>query len=151
MPQIEINDTWAGVEGSQDGVPLAIRVRSHLQALIGHPDLPNRLVVGWAYAPDGAPRRSGMPTREQSAALTALEDALVAGLEAGPEPAAVLIGSWTGEGRREWVWYGREAGRLEAALNRALASLPPYPLDLDLEADPEWAHYSTLLAELELP
>lgn len=152
MLPIHIDDTWAAAEGStEDGAPLVLRVRSHLQALMGHPELPNRLLITWAYAPDGAPERSGMPSPEQMATLTACEEALVAGLESGADPAAVLIAVWTGGGHREWLWYGTEPGRLEAAVNEALGALPPYPLELELEADPDWQEYTGLLADLQLP
>ena len=149
MP-IDIDDTWASAEGEQDGMPLVIRVRSHLHALVGHPDLPNRLVIAWTYAPDGAPANDGMPTPAQTEALIACEDALVGGLEAGPEPAAVLVGAWTGSGRREWVWYGAEPAVLEVAVNEALADIPPLPLELELEADPDWTQYTQLLSDLGL-
>ena len=152
MLPIPIDDTWAATEGSDDdGAPLLLRVRSHLQALVGHSELPNRLLISWIYAPDGAPRRRGMPSVDQLAALTACEQALIAGLEAGAAPAAVLIAVWTGAGRRDWMWYGAEPGRLEAAVNAALGALPPYPLELELEADPDWQQYTALLAELRLP
>ena len=79
--------------------------------------------------------------------MEAFENLLSAALE--PAELAVLTSVWTINGTREWVWYGGEGERLVDAINDGLAGHERLPIELMIEADPEWEQYKGILASAE--
>jgi hypothetical protein len=137
---------WTVAEGGEPGRPVLIRVRTDLDPAVTRPRWSHRLAVVWTFPLEGSEGQHGLPTSDQQAAMTRLEQALAIGLE---DPGvAVLTSIATSCGQREWIWYCRPAAELNPAFNAALKGHPRYPLQLHLTADPAWGGYQRLLAAI---
>ena len=143
---IVFSDSWAMANGELDGFPLILRFRDHLQPVVGHGRLPNRLQVIWVYDSEPVPGMHAMPTEQLTTRMVALEDALVAGLEA--RGLGVLTSVATTGGRREWTWYCGERSDVQNAINDALADVEAYPIRLHISSDPAWSTYTELLHDV---
>lgn len=106
---------------------------------------PFRLTVSWDYEalPDGMPADADARLMEQATDLL-LE-------ETRRDPAAILTGIYTGDGRRDWIFYTRSLFIFQKILNRALESLPVLPLAIDAADDPEWEEYLDMRAQTYIP
>lgn len=149
MRPIEIVDSWTAAQGTNGDHALILRVRDQLRHLVGHPALTHRLTVAWTYLIADEHAETGLPTPDQQAEMAEFEDRLVDALEApAGSPLAVLTEVATSGGVREWVWYAVPEQALETQINVALQHRPDYPIQLAMEADPAWTHYTELLAAL---
>ncbi len=54
---------------------------------------------------------------------------------------AYMTGIYTGDGRRDWVFYTQNLNIFGRVLNRALAPLEQMPLLIEAESDPDWEEY----------
>lgn len=104
-----------------------------------------RMDVSWDYPqlPDG------MPDPEAAEMLEKVTDAFEAELR--KDTAAVMTGIYTGEGRRDWVFYTMSLHIFSKILNRALADLPLLPLSIEAEEDPDWEEYMHLRETTYIP
>lgn len=60
---------------------------------------------------------------------------------------AILTGIYTGAGERNWIFYTFSTDVFGSFINRALRELPPLPLNIYAENDPDWAEYDEMIAE----
>jgi regulator of RNase E activity RraB len=79
--------------------------------------------------------------------LNTIEDALTERLEKDCD--ACLAGRITGDGRREFYYYGRTPSNLDLLVEQELASFPGYRYDFDTQPDPDWRQYLDLLYPTE--
>ena len=54
------------------------------------------------------------------------------------DPVAVLTGIYTGDGRRDWIFYTLSTHIFGRKLNETLAPFPLLPLTVYCENDPGW-------------
>lgn len=104
-----------------------------------------RLTVSWDYAslPDGMPDDADASVMEKATDLL-LE-------ETRRDTAAILTGIYTGDGRRDWVFYTRSLFIFQKILNRALESLPQLPLQIEAAEDCGWEEYLDMRAQTYIP
>lgn len=104
-----------------------------------------RLTVSWDYQslPDGMPADADASVMEQATDLL-LE-------ETRRDTAAILTGIYTGDGRRDWVFYTRSLFIFQKILNRALESLPQLPLQIEAAEDCGWEEYLDMRAQTYIP
>jgi regulator of RNase E activity RraB len=79
--------------------------------------------------------------------LNTMEDALTERLEKDCD--ACLAGRITGEGRREFYYYGRSPVNLSVIVEQELAIFPGYRCDFDTQPDPDWRQYLDVLYPTE--
>jgi len=84
---------------------------------------------------------TGMPHKEESKALYALEDELTPALE---RAGARLVGRLTTQGVRDFVYYA-PGSISEDRVRDVLSQWPRYHFDLTQEDDAEWAFYHEIL------
>lgn len=65
--------------------------------------------------------------------------------------AAYLTGIYTGEGRRDWIFYTCSLNIFGRVFNRALEALPLLPLRMEAAEDPEWEEYREMRANTYIP
>lgn len=105
---------------------------------------PDRVVISWRYT-----SANGQPSDAEFKSMTALEDLLESALE---QPAlAQLVMVSTGDDLREWVYYTRSQDEFMAAMNRALAGQPRFPVEIGLWKDPRWEAYDEFRRKLGTP
>ena len=127
------SDTWASATGKEASLPTIYRYRQNRPAKSQPDALPNALRVVWPY--DGA-ARNGMPEPRDNEAQIAFEDAIEP-LTEGPRSHLMLV--FTGNSRKEWLFYTGDCDAWAASLTKLLAKHPPYPLKLTDWADPSWS------------
>jgi hypothetical protein len=137
------DDAWTLAEGSIDGRPSVVRFRRSLSKVIGHPELPKRLLITWDYGDDG---EDGMPEAETSSELEAFESALQAALD--PDRTAVLACVFTHVGSREWHYYFDDIELVDEKINEALADQPDLPISIKAFDDPEWSELAAVLESI---
>jgi hypothetical protein len=137
------DDAWTLAEGSIDGRPSMVRFRPALSQLLGHPELPKRLLITWDYGDDG---EAGMPDDTTSSELKAFENALQAALD--PDRTAVLACVFTHVGSREWHYYFNDIELVGDKINEALADQPDLPISIKAFDDPEWSELAAVLESI---
>ena len=145
LTKYEIDDTWAGSEGTIDGMPYILRIRQNLRPLAGHPDLTTRLRILWEFECQGD---SGLPTEWEMEQMSQFEDVLVDSFE--PDNLAVLTKVMTCDGIRQWIFYASDIEACGRRLNNALPHDPPLPIELLADSDESWLDYTETLSELGL-
>lgn len=100
---------------------------------------PDRVILVWRYESP-----SGMPSLEERQAMDQLED-LLAPAVVDSELALLPLVS-TGDNLREWTYYTKSEDAFLDALNAALASAPPFPIEIHAAPDPQWASYQRFRA-----
>jgi uncharacterized protein (TIGR01619 family) len=110
--------------------------------------LPNsRTELIWIWVYMKAPRPDGLSSNEEFETLNAIEDALTQRLE--QECDACIAGRITGDGRREFYYYGHKPSNLERLVKEELANFSKlfskYRFECDTQPDPEWRQYLDVL------
>jgi len=104
-----------------------------------------RVDVTWPYKAD----KSGMPGFEDSKIMEQVTDSLNAVFK--KDPVAVMTGIYTGDGKRDWVFYTLSLHIFQRKFNQALEGLPSLPLEFHAEEDPDWEEYRNMCDLTEIP
>lgn len=104
-----------------------------------------RIDVTWKYnsLPDG------MPEEEDAKLMEEATDAFQEVLK--KDKVAVLTGIYTGDGRRDWVFYTKNLKIFSIVFNKALEPLPTIPLVIEAEEDAAWEEYLHMREETYVP
>lgn len=143
MDKAEIEDQkygewWTAPAVGDGGEMVMVSGREDVDKFRKNPKFTIRVDIAWKYEPDA----SGMPDRATAELMEQATDALKQTLR--KDPAAVLTGIFTGEGRRDYVFYTLSTNIFGKKLNEALADLPLLPLEISCENDPDWAAYDEM-------
>ena len=98
----------------------------------------------WRYDGDA----NGMPDRATSELMEQAQEAMEK--EFGRDPVAVLTGIYTGDDRRDWVFYTSSLHIFQRKLNEILAPFPTLPLEFEAEEDAEWEEYRQMRDATEI-
>ncbi len=133
---------WFIVRGSSASHPLILRMRQEIPVGIHPQEYPFQVTIHWGYED---PSNNGLPPASELERMNELEDKLevVESRENG-----FMVLSFTGDQRKEWIWYARDKARFMQMLNQALAGSKPFPIKINLADDPEWSAYFDLMAEI---
>ncbi len=107
--------------------------------------LRTNLIWIWVYMI--ATRPDGLSSNEEFQKLNSIEDALTERLEKDCD--ACLAGRITGDGRREFYYYGHPPVNLQVMVEQELASFPGYRCDFDTQPDPDRRQYLDVLYPTE--
>lgn len=136
---------WTYPAEAENGNTLIITGRDGIESLINSGKYIYRVDVSLSYSalPDG------MPAPDAAADLEKITDALLA--ETGKDPAAVITGIYTGDGRRDWIFYTRSLYIFRNIFNRALESLPAFLFEMAATEDPGWEEYRNMKDSTYIP
>ncbi|WP_459786898.1 DUF695 domain-containing protein [Alteriqipengyuania sp. 357] len=128
-------DEWTVAQGKTSTGPLLARYRSGLPSTADRDLFAKLIMVRWAYEPSDT---SGLPNSKDMAAMEEFEDRI---LEASDNDRwwGSCVAIITHDGRREWRFYTPDIASFQAEFSNALSGLGPYPLELQVYDDPEWA------------
>lgn len=93
----------------------------------------------WKYEGD-------YPDSETQQKMDMMEEALL-DLFFGKESFSTLV--MTVDGHREWVFYAHDYAHFMVTLNRCLAGLPGFPIQIEHSHDPEWKYWHSFVDWLE--
>lgn len=122
----------------------SILVDLDLKNLLPDSDRPELIWI-WIYM--NAPRPDGFSSNEEFDTMNAIEDALALRLDKDCD--ACLAGTITGDGRREFYYYGRSPSDLTQMVQQTLATFPGYRFACDTQPDPDWRQYLDVLYPTE--
>ncbi len=103
-----------------------------------------RVEITWRYQGDS----TGMPDKPTSMLMEAVQEALTKVFDR--DPVAILTGVYTGDDRRDWVFYVTSTHIFERKINEALAPFDLLPITIYTENDPDWAEYREMREATEL-
>ena len=131
---------WTSPNESDLGRLIMVTGRRDVEKFRNNPRFNIRVEVSWEY--DG--NASGMPDFETSTLMERTQEAIENVLE--KDPIAVLTGVYTGDNRRDWIFYTLSTHIFGKKINEALADFPLLPLKIYCENDPDWAEYDEMAA-----
>lgn len=131
---------WTSPAESEAGKTVIITGRDGLEKVQASGKYIYRLDVSWDYEPEA----SGMPSDADARIMEEATDALLKVFD--KNTAAVMTGIYTGDGRRDWIFYCLNLKVFSSSFNNALADLPAMPLEISATEDPEWEEYSEMRA-----
>lgn len=131
---------WTSPAESEAGKTVIITGRDGLEKVQASGKYIYRLDVSWDYEPEA----SGMPSDADARIMEEATDALLKVFD--KNTAAVMTGIYTGDGRRDWIFYCLNLKVFSSSFNNALTDLPAMPLEISATEDPEWEEYSEMRA-----
>ena len=136
---------WTYPAESENGKTLLITGRDDIEKWQKSGKFPVRVTASWDYnqKPDG------MPSDDDASLMEQATDAMLD--EFGKDKCAVMTGIYTGDGRRDWVFYTHSLNIFGKVFNRALAGLPEIPLKFDATEDPDWEEYRDMREATYIP
>ena len=132
---------WTILEYEEDSQPVMIRLRGEIPPGVNTDHYPTLVNIYWAY--ESSP--SGMPGEEEMARMHELDDLLN---ENDGAQIGFMMFSVTGNGRKEWIWYIRNADQFIAAVNESLQDLPLFPIEIEATDAADWTAYWDLINAL---
>ena len=126
---------WTSPTESESGATILVTGRDYMDDVIAGGKYIYRVSVGWDYhrLPDGMPEDGEARMMEQAT------DALMAAFK--KDKVAYLTGIYTGDGRRDWIFYTKNLNIFNKVFNRALEDLDTMPLIIEAEEDRDWEEY----------
>lgn len=130
-----INRWWTYPAESDNGKTIIVTGRDGMEDVIKSGKYKYRIDVYWNYnsLPDG------MPDDEDARMLEQVTDALQEKFK--KDKVAYMTGIYTGDGRRDWVFYTKNLNIFSTVFNSALEQLPTLPIVIEAESDPDWEEY----------
>ncbi len=132
------NEWWTAPAEAENGKLVLVTGRKGLENVRDTGKYVFRIEVIWPYEADD----EGMPTRDTSALMEEVQDALEAVFS--KDPVAVNTGIYTGDGERNWIFYCRSLHIFQRKLNEALTPFATLPLEFRAFEDPDWEEYQEM-------
>lgn len=126
---------WSAPTEGESGRTVIVTGRDYMDEIIAKGKFIYRITIGWNY--NALP--SGMPEDADAELMEKATDALMA--EFKRDKIAYLTGIYTGDGRRDWIFYTQNLNIFNKVLNRALEPLDQMPLIIEAEEDRDWEEY----------
>lgn len=104
-----------------------------------------RIDVTWNYSA----LADGMPEDDDARLMEEATDALMEAFK--KDRVAVMTGIYTGDGRRDWVFYTKNLRIFQTVFNKALEPLPALPIVIDAEEDAGWEEYLNMREQTYVP
>ncbi len=136
---------WSYPTESEDGRTIIVTGRDCVDKYRLSGKYKYRVNVYWDYHP----LRDGMPEEDESELMERATDAFEAVLS--KDEAVVMTGIYTGDGRRDWVFYTCSLFIFQKVFNRALEDLPLMPLVIEACEDPDWEEYMEMRERTYIP
>ena len=139
-------DYWTAPAESatNPGRLIMVTGRRNVEKFIDNPRFRFRIEIIWIYDGDA----NGMPDRTTSETMERVQG--VFETVVARDPVAVLTGIYTGDGRRDWVFYTTSLHIFQRKLNEMLAPFPTLPLQFHAEEDPQWEEYRHMKEATEI-
>lgn len=136
---------WTYPAESENGRTIIVTGRDGLDKVMDSGKYRYRLDVSWDYEAGS----DGMPSDEESRLMEQATDALRTAFD--KSRSAVLTGIYTGDGRRDLIFYSLNLKVFSYVFNEALAGLPPLPLHVEATEDVDWSEYRDMRASTYVP
>jgi len=122
-------------QGEQNGKPVIYRSLEAVPENQKELDFPNLINIYWPFEVDV---NNGMPDSKSNDNQIAFEDAIESLDKNGVSHLVLVV---TGNGRKEWIWYVKDVDSWLTQLNELLKNHDVYPIEIEIEQDPDWSTY----------
>lgn len=136
---------WSYPAEAENGKTIIVTGRDRIDDLRESGKYNYRVDVHWDYAA----LADGMPSREDSEIMEKVTDAFL--YEFKKDRVAVLTGIYTGDGRRDWIFYTKNLRVFSTVFNRALEPIETIPLLIEASEDAEWEEYTGMREATYIP
>lgn len=136
---------WSYPAEAENGRTIIVTGRDDIDHIRQTGKFNYRIDVVWDYDP----LPDGMPCEQDACLMEQATDALLE--EFRKDRIAVMTGIYTGDGRREWIFYTSSLGIFQKVFNRALETVDPMPLAVDAEEDAGWEEYTEMRGQTYVP
>lgn len=130
---------WSAPLEGETGKRVIVTGRDYLDKVRASGKFPFLVRVQWAYnaEPDGFPEPA------DAELMGRVNDALEA--EFKRDPVAWIVAIYTGEGRRDWIFYAHNLALFGKVFNRALADIEEtVPFEIEAQQDADWSEYEEM-------
>lgn len=136
---------WSYPAEGESGKTIIVTGRDGIESYKESGKYKYRINVYWDYnaLPDGMPEPEESEMMDR--ATLAFEEALTR------DKAAVMTGIYTGDGRRDWVFYTVSLFIFQKIFNRALEELDLMPLVIEATEDADWEEYTEMRERTYIP
>lgn len=136
---------WSYPAESESGKTIIVTGRDNIDKYRNSGKYKYRINVYWDYnaLSDGMPEPQESELMDQ--ATVAFEQTL------NKDTAAILTGIYTGDGRRDWVFYTTSLFIFQKVFNRALEDLDQMPLVIEAAEDTDWEEYTEMRERTYIP
>lgn len=132
------------MDGDKGGTVI-VTARDYLDKIKESGKYKYRITVGWDY--NALP--SGMPDDSDAEMMEKVTDALNAAFK--NDKVAYLTGIYTGDGRRDWIFYTKNLMIFSKVFNKALEPLETVPIVIEAEEDADWEEYDNMREMTYIP
>lgn len=129
---------WTAPTESESGATVLVTGRDYLDEVISGGKYIYRVTVSWDYNR----LANGMPEDADARLMEQATDALQTAFR--KDKVAYMTGIYTGDGRRDWIFYTKNLNIFNKVFNNALKDIDAMPLAIEAEADPEWNEYKEM-------
>ncbi len=136
---------WTYPAESESGRTILATGRDCLDKVIASGKYRYRLDVSWDYEAQA----DGMPSDTDARLMEQATDSLLKSFD--KSKSAILTGIYTGDGRRDWIFYCLNLKVFSYVFNEALAALPELPLKIEATEDEDWSEYKELRERTYVP
>ncbi|MDE6410664.1 MAG: DUF695 domain-containing protein [Muribaculaceae bacterium] len=129
---------WTAPTESESGATVLVTGRDYMDDVISGGKYIYRVTVSWDY--NRLP--NGMPDDADARLMEKATDSLQAAFN--KDKVAYMTGIYTGDGRRDWIFYTKNLNIFNKVFNKALEELDTMPLAIEAEGDPDWEEYKEM-------
>lgn len=118
------------------GKTVIVTGRDNMEKIMNSGKMPYLIRVSWRYEqlPDG------MPVERDAELMGRVHDAFEETFR--KDKAAYMVAVFTGEGRRDWLFYTGNLNIFNKVFNRALEEIAEtVPFEIEAQSDPDWSEY----------
>ena len=139
-----MNPDWISFPAeAESGRTVIITLRDDIEKFRDSGKFVYRVDVHWDYSS----RPDGMPDETDAALLEEATEGLQLAFD--KDPAGVMTGIYTGDGRRDWIFYTRSLHIFQKIFNRGLEGIDrTLPLLIEAQEDAGWEEYSELRSRM---
>ena len=137
---MELNDTWFGIQSSLNGKPVIVRGRDHLKNFKKSGNYSHLVELTWKIE---NPTDNGIPTPDENLFMGEIEDALIESLECDLQSILTIVHTTNNE--RTWIFYTKSVSEFGKRLNDTLSNYRKIPIEMETEEDADWELYSGIL------
>ena len=145
IPMKYTDKWWSYPAESESGKTIIVTGRDKIEEFRESGKYIYRIDVTWNYNP----LSDGMPEEEDAKIMEEATDALLEAFK--KDRVAVMTGIYTGDGRRDWVFYTKNLKIFSIVFNKALEPLPVIPIVIEAEEDAGWEEYTHMREETYVP
>ena len=130
---------WSAPLTGEGGKTVIVTGRDYMDDIIASGKYPYLICVSWSYnsLPDG------MPDDIDAELMGRVNDALQA--KFSKDKAAYMVAIFTGEGKRDWLFYTKSLPIFNKIFNAALADIEEtVPFEIEAREDAEWDEYKEM-------